>query len=220
MTDKAQASNAHPDRTLVALLASPPTTSGARTMRGVETALPLTGCTHLLVANLYPNPTRDIPSLKQEGSEGKAWLQARPQLQQAVEAAHEVLAGWGLSPLAGLARRHRETQITWLLDLLASLGHDHLWTVGGQPRHPSRWHQYVSDKHQRTAPGTFAERLSQVLVRVPLETGLGGPEALSSKQEPFAAARKRSDLGAAAVHACASTKSASWHPFDAAGQFS
>ena len=219
MTDRAQASNAM-ERTLVALLASPPRTSGARTMRGVETALPLTGCTRLLVANLYPHPTRDIPSLKDEGSRSRAWLDARPQLELAVETADELLAGWGLSPLTGPARRHREAQIAWLMDLIASLGHDHLWTVGGQPRHPSRWHQYVSDKHQRTDPGTFAQRLSQVLVSVPLQTGLAGPEALSSNLEPSAAAPKRSDLGAAPVHACASTEPASWHPFDAASRFS
>lgn len=42
------------------------------------------------------------------------------------------------------------------------------WMVGGEPRHPSRWHQFVSDKHGRTTGGTFEERLVQVLVEVPL----------------------------------------------------
>lgn len=218
MTPKEQASNAHRERTLVALLASPPTTSGGRTMRGVETALPLTGCTRLLVANLYPNPSRDIPSLNQEGSESKAWLQARPQLQQAVGAADEVLAGWGLSPLTGSARRNRAAQIAWLMDLITSLGHDHLWTVGGLPRHPSRWHQYVSDKHQRTAPGTFAQRLGQVLVRVPLETAHGGPEIHPSDREPSPPLQSARTQEPAPLHAYASTAPRRVHPFDPAGQ--
>lgn len=42
-----------------------------------------------------------------------------------------------------------------------------VWSVGGQPRHPSRGHQFLSDKYGRTAGGTFEKRLSTVLVQSP-----------------------------------------------------
>jgi hypothetical protein len=46
--------------------------------------------------------------------------------------------------------------------------------LGGEPRHPSRWHQYVSDKYGRTSGGTFEERIKQVLVAVPLARAAAG----------------------------------------------
>jgi hypothetical protein len=51
-----------------------------------------------------------------------------------------------------------------VIDELLALGHVDAWTVGGESRHPSRWHQYVSDKHARAGSGEFAERLKSVLV--------------------------------------------------------
>ncbi len=38
----------------------------------------------------------------------------------------------------------------------------------GNTRHPSRWHQYVADKHGRTSGGGQAERLAEVICRVPI----------------------------------------------------
>ena len=78
------------------------------------------------------------------------------------------MAAWGLYGLSGPAKAHRREQLGWLAGAAQSLGHTDCWTVGGEARHPSRWHQYVSDVHGRTTEGTFAERLRQVLVKVPL----------------------------------------------------
>jgi hypothetical protein len=47
-------------------------------------------------------------------------------------------------------------------------GISNIWMVGGEPRHPSRWHQFVSDKYSRTTGGSFEERLDQVLESVPM----------------------------------------------------
>jgi hypothetical protein len=89
---------------------------------------------------------------------------------EALRDCDEVMAAWGLSSLAGAARRNRIEQLRWLLDIASSHGHNYVWTIGGQPRHPSRWHQYVSDVHERTMGGTFEERLQQVLTRVSIKT--------------------------------------------------
>ena len=95
-------------------------------------------------------------------------MHAREDIAEALARCDEFMAAWGLSGLAGAARQHRSDQVRWLLQTASSFGHELAWTVGGQPRHPSRWHQYVSDMHGRTAGGTVIERLKQVMVRVPL----------------------------------------------------
>lgn len=89
------------------------------------------------------------------------------QLDVALEGATGMLAGWGVAGLSGQARRLMQAQVAWLAERSAALGIDTFWTVGGEARHPSRWHQYVSDKYGRTSGGTFEERLKQVLVEVP-----------------------------------------------------
>jgi hypothetical protein len=95
-------------------------------------------------------------------------LVARDALAAGLEGCDEVAAAWGLYGLTGTAKAHRRDHLAWLVGTAKSLGHTECWAVGGEPRHPSRWHQYVSDVHGRTTAGTFAERLHQVLVKVPL----------------------------------------------------
>lgn len=63
------------------------------------------------------------------------------------------------------------SQVEWFARQARAAGLSEMWTVGGRARHPSRWHQYVSDKYGRTSGGSFADRLRQVLVRAPLEPG-------------------------------------------------
>jgi hypothetical protein len=156
-------------RILAALLACPPTSSGVRTLNKVSAALPLTGCGSAKVANLFAQPAPDLPALNQRGREREGWLAARPHLGATVRDADALLIAWGLDRLTGPARGHRDAQVRWVLEEAARHGHTHAWTIGGQPRHPSRWHQYVSDKHGRTGSGSFEERLRQVLVAVPLD---------------------------------------------------
>ena len=153
---------------LAAVLASPPTTTGTRTRNKTEAALQVTGNDRLVIANLFQPPAANLPSLTQEGRDPDGWLAARPALERALDDADELLIGWGLDRLTGPARHHRAAQIQWVLETADQHGYTHAWTVGGEPRHPSRWHQYVADKYDRAGQGTFVERLGRVLVRVPL----------------------------------------------------
>lgn len=165
--------------TLVALLASPPTTSGARTERKVRQALHVLGADRYIIANLYAFPVKDLPALSGCGAEPAGWVSARTELKSAVLEADVLLAAWGLHQLRGAGRRLQHDQFAWLRDLLSETGHRTAWCVGGEARHPSRWHQYVSDKHGRTTRScSFEERLDQVLVEVPLPLLLGPPSRL------------------------------------------
>lgn len=155
-------------RILVALLASPPTTDGTRTTSRLARALPIVGCDRLQIANLYSEPARDLPALNHQAAAPDGWIAARPDLAAALQGADELLVGWGLLRLSGRARDHRVSQIRWLIREAHRAGHSHCWAVGSRPRHPSRWHQYVSDRHGRTSTGTFEQRLAEVLVRTPL----------------------------------------------------
>jgi hypothetical protein len=155
------------DRVLVAVLANPPVTSGARTRNSLVHALAPTECSVLIVANIYALPTRDVPDIGAQGRSPEGWDLARQELRNAISGADEVLAGWGMNRLSGAARDHRTRQLTWLRDLCESHSIHTAWTVGGQPRHPSRWPQYVSDRHSRTGPGSTAERLLEVVKPMP-----------------------------------------------------
>ena len=168
-------------RTVVALLANPPTTSGARTRAKASQAADLLGGGRLIIANLFGLPTADLPSLSHCGSSPAGWRAARPKLIRALQEADCLVAAWGLHPLCGDARRLRQEQLTWLQEQASKNGLLHAWCVGGQPRHPSRWHQYVSDRHGRTTGGIFSDRLDQVLVRLPMQV-LTSPHAQRSRE--------------------------------------
>jgi hypothetical protein len=155
-------------RVLCAVLASPPVTSGLRTMGALKLAANLLGCDVVRVVNLLPIPTHDLPSMSTAGAELACWKGGRPHLTAGLRAGDAILAGWGVSVLTGPARAHQRAQVRWLVNEAARLGCDDVWTVGRQPRHPSRWHQYVSDRHGRTtAAPTTAERLAEVIVKGP-----------------------------------------------------
>ena len=154
--------------TVAAVLATPPTTSGARTTAQAQQAVELLGGSRLLVANLFDFPVADLPALSVCGAAAAGWLEARPKVVDALHEADVLLAAWGLHPLHGPARSLRQQQLSWLQEEAQVRGHFSAWCVAGQPRHPSRWHQYVSDRHGRTAGGSSLERLRQVLVESPL----------------------------------------------------
>lgn len=148
---------------MAVILASPPTTSGVRTLGMAQHAVQLLGGKHLLVANLFDFPAPDLPALSARGSDPAGWLAARPKLVGALQEADLLLAAWGLHSLYGPARLRRAEQLSWLQGEARARGHVSAWCVGGQPRHPSRWHQYVSDRHGRTDGGSPSDRLKQVL---------------------------------------------------------
>ncbi|MCW2599496.1 MAG: hypothetical protein JWM02_1325 [Frankiales bacterium] len=157
---------ADPPRVLCAVLASPPLTSGGRTRGALALAADLLGCDIVRIVNLLALPTRDLPEMSEVGAEGGAWEAGRPELLAGLQAGDALLAAWGVSALTGAARVHHRSQVAWLVDAAAEVGCDRVWTVGPQPRHPSRWHQYVSDRHRRTSTAaTTAERLGEVLLQ-------------------------------------------------------
>jgi hypothetical protein len=150
---------------LLAVLLNPPEgASGVRTRSAIEAARHALGFQSVEIANLCCDPTLSVLELNALGHD-RGWVGARADLLDALHRADGVLAGWGIAGLSGKARRARDSQVGWLLQEADRVGLTHFWTVGGVPRHPSRWHQYVADKHNRTSGGSFVERLRQVLVR-------------------------------------------------------
>ena len=160
-------------RILLAVLASPPTTSGTRTITKVREAATLLGCDAIRVENLCSLPANNLRALTATAVNSGPWLDARAGLTAGLQTADLVLAGWGLDCLSGPARLRRAEQLAWVRSKSIQQGRERFWTIGGQPRHPSRWHQYVSDVHGRTSGGTFSERLAQVAVLVPIQELVG-----------------------------------------------
>lgn len=158
-----------PKRRLCAVLACPPTTSGNRTLNALAVAA---GCLELpdvAVVNLLGATASNTAAMSLVGAAGDVWHSSRPALEHGVRRADALIAAWGVQPLGGQARQHHRDQVAWLVQTAEDAGHDSAWTVGGQPRHPSRWHQFASDRHGRTAPGlSREERIRGLLTLVPL----------------------------------------------------
>lgn len=157
------------DRILVAVLLNPPETSaGTRSRNAVARAANVLGYDRAILANLCAVATPSVVELNGQGREG--WDVARDDLEAALVGADALLAGWGVAGLTGNAGRWMHAQVEWLFERALRHGISRIWMVGGEPRHPSRWHQYVSDRHERTAGGSFDERIAQVLVAVPISS--------------------------------------------------
>ena len=124
----------------------------------------------VIATNLCSARAADLPTLSVVAASPAPWMHARKDISAALGMCDEVMAAWGICPLTGTAREHRTAQLGWLMHSAARRGHSEVLAVGGQARHPSRWHQYVSDVHGRTNGGTFEQRLLQVLIKVPLKT--------------------------------------------------
>lgn len=137
-----------------------------RSRNAVRLAARVLGYDEVVIANLCAVATPSVVQLNCLGSE--AWESSRVDLELAVRGGAGLLAAWGIGGLSGHARSSLRTQVNWLVERAESGGLRNISMVGGEPRHPSRWHQYVSDKHGRTRGGTFEERLAQVIVDVPI----------------------------------------------------
>jgi hypothetical protein len=94
------------------------------------------------------------------------WLRARNEVSSALRRATGVLGGWGVAGLTGAALRGQNEQVAWFRLEAIRAGVSDIWMIGGEPRHPSRWHQFVSDEYGRTTGGSLEERLDQVLESV------------------------------------------------------
>lgn len=153
--------------TLLAVLLNPPSAStGARSLGAVGRAANVLGYASYQVGNLFSEATPTVVELNLLAVSEGSWSIVRERLSQQLRGSAGVLAGWGVAGASGRFRRIRDERAEWLRREAASYGHSSIWTVGGEPRHPSRWHQYVADKHGRTPGGSFEERLKQVLTQV------------------------------------------------------
>jgi hypothetical protein len=121
------------------------------------------------VANLFTERTPTVVELNRVTTHAGAWPELQQRLAEQLNSADGVLAAWGVAGASGALRRNRSARAAWLMREAQCAGHERIWMVGGEPRHPSRWHQYVADKHHRTSGGTFEERLAQVLTSTPIE---------------------------------------------------
>jgi Protein of unknown function (DUF1643) len=156
-------------RTLGGILLNPPLTTGAATMRHLGVAAEILGCENVQVANLFAIPTISVTEINEAGRSADGWEAARGELARVVDTSAELVAGWGVSGLHGPAAAHRNDQLVWLIEQITTRGQPSgMWTLNGEARHPSRWHQYVSDRHGRASGPTFHERLTSVLRRVVL----------------------------------------------------
>lgn len=149
------------------MLLNPPKGVGERTITHLQVVRECLNCDVVQIVNLYPHATKDLAGLGRVAGDTKDWIEQRHVISTALRQADEVLLGWGVSLPTGPARARMIAQISWAIDQLQSLGVVP-WVVGDGPRHPSRWHQYVSDRHGRTSGGSLAERIRDSVVQLKL----------------------------------------------------
>jgi hypothetical protein len=141
---------------LVAVLASPPKrTNGQRTIARVQLAASVLQLDSFSICNLFPLATDDVNEISQLGFGTGAWHEGRQALEDELRAGDHVLFAWGLAEPLGPARAHHRDQVSWVRRRVRER-HAVTWTLGGAPRHPSRWQRHTS----ATLPG------------VPFETAL------------------------------------------------
>jgi hypothetical protein len=129
---------------LAAVLASPPLTSGRRTMAALERAASALNCSSLTVANLINEPTRDVNEMTAVGRQTLVWTHARPRIAEVIHSSDIVLLAFGVTAPSGEARSHWRDQIGWLGGLVDGPRRG----VGllGRTHHPSRWHRYLNGR--------------------------------------------------------------------------
>jgi hypothetical protein len=122
------------------------------------------------IANLLAVPTRDMSAINAAGQSSQGWDLARPRLREVIATADHLLAAWDVGGLSGRASAYRRQQLRFVASTAQDAGRVHIWTLNGEPRHPSRWYQYVSDRHGGASGTSLTERLAMVLMSVPVET--------------------------------------------------
>lgn len=147
------------------ILMNPPIGAGRATNRHLQVACEALACDDFRIANLLATPTRSVIEITDAGKDPGAWEAARPALRALICSADQLLIGWGLGGgFGGAARRLFRNQVDWVQsEITRERSVPRVWTVGPEARHPSRWHQYVSDRHGRTQGGDFRTRLQSVL---------------------------------------------------------
>jgi hypothetical protein len=126
---------------LLAVLATPPLTSGAITLGRIARAAEVLGASDWIAANLLNLPTASVLDIPNVGRERETWLASRPSLRAAIASSTAVLLAYGTAEPVGGARVHWRDQIEWVTSEIARNGCT-VYTWGGAPRHPSRWQRY------------------------------------------------------------------------------
>lgn len=129
---------------LLVVLATPPLTSGARTLRRVELATNQLGYSIARIANLVSIETQDVNELSRLEISPRSWLVSRATIEEHLASRPAVLLAYGCSLPVGPARLAYKAQLAWLAGALRAAGVDEVITVGGRPRHPSRWQRHTS----------------------------------------------------------------------------
>ncbi|MFD3881967.1 DUF1643 domain-containing protein [Streptomyces microflavus] len=152
-------------RKLCAILLNPPLRPAMDTIshRNLLTALPLTGCTELRLANLIDLQSKDQTQLASLVVTEPDLERSRQQLAVAIEGADEVLFAWGTGRITGRVGKLLREQVAWVRAHVDVCGLSKVWMVAGTLRHPSRWRQFVGPEKQRVEGGSFEERLAKVL---------------------------------------------------------
>lgn len=152
----------HTRGVLLAVLANPTPRPFTRTEQQIAVAADVLGYHRVQIANLFALASVSSREIRTLGTEEVGWQTARNSIEDALPQADGVLVAFGSIPTSGPSRTHLRTQLAWLSARLRDLSDTDVWQVG-VARHPSRWHQYVSDVHARTSGGDFVTRLTQVL---------------------------------------------------------
>ncbi|WP_447949620.1 DUF1643 domain-containing protein [Microbacterium aurum] len=161
-------SSALSSRTLVAILANPSTAGGDRTRKRIALAANVLGYDDYRIINLFSIASASSRDVAVLGESPQGWHTARAEILDGLSDATGVLLGFGIIAAKGDGKHHLRAQLRWLCTELRNAGHSQVWQLGERPRHPSRWHQYVSDLHGRTSGGTFEQRVSKALRQVEL----------------------------------------------------
>ena len=147
---------------LLAILATPPETSGVRTLKRLDLARELLGFDRVRIVNVLDVATFRTGGMAAAGLDPEPWIQSRPAIMDGLKSAHGIVLGYGVGEPSGPARVHFRNQIAWLWDELGEM-RTPIWSVELPPRHPSRWHRLT----HKAAPGlAFGEVLGTVLLRV------------------------------------------------------
>lgn len=145
---------------------NPASGAGQATLRHLRTLADALDCGEVAIANLLEIPTKSVVEITQAGASAEVWHWSRPALRKLITTSDQLVLGWGLGGgFTGPSRHYFKQQVEWVEEQISARTDNLIiWTIGQEPRHPSRWHQYVADKHARTLGGDFQSRLLDVLV--------------------------------------------------------
>jgi hypothetical protein len=154
-----------PTGRILAVLATPPITSGQRTRGRVELSRQLLGFEECVIVNIFSKPTIHSGDVSRLGNDRASWLDARPAISMGISEASAVLLAYGHSEPSGPARLHRREQIDWLFDALRPTQLP-VFQVGDAPRHPSRWQRWTSREYPGVAfPAALQASINHVDMR-------------------------------------------------------